>query len=67
MLDDPKAMAPYYAQIPMHRVGTPHDVAGTVLFLTSPAAAYITGQTIPIDGGWSVSRLPLCIPGAAEH
>ncbi len=60
MLDDPKAMAPYYAQIPMRRVGTPHDVAGTVLFLTSPAAAYITGQTIPIDGGWSVSRWTRC-------
>jgi 3-oxoacyl-[acyl-carrier protein] reductase len=56
MLDDPAAMAPYYAQIPMRRVGTPQDVAGAVLFLTSPAAAYITGQTIPIDGGWSVSR-----------
>ncbi len=56
MLDDPVAMAPYYGQIPMRRVGTPRDVAGTVLFLTSPAASYITGQTIPIDGGWSVSR-----------
>jgi NAD(P)-dependent dehydrogenase (short-subunit alcohol dehydrogenase family) len=56
MLDDPVAMAPYFAQIPMRRVGTPRDVAGAVLFLTSPAAAYITGQTIPIDGGWSVSR-----------
>jgi len=56
MLDDPKAMAPYFAQIPMRRVGTPRDIAGTVLFLTSPAAAYITGQTIPVDGGWSISR-----------
>jgi 3-oxoacyl-[acyl-carrier protein] reductase len=56
MLDDPKAMSPYFAQIPMRRVGTPHDIAGAVLFLTSPAAAYITGQTLPIDGGWSISR-----------
>lgn len=56
MLDDPVAMAPYFAQIPMRRVGTPRDVAGAILFLTSPAASYITGQTIPIDGGWSISR-----------
>jgi len=60
MLEDSGAMAPYYAQIPMGRVGTPHDVAGSVLFLTSPAAAYITGQTIRIDGGWSVSRWDKC-------
>ena len=67
MLDDPEAMAPYYAQIPMRRVGTPQDVAGAVLFLTSPAAAYITGQTLRIDGGWSVSRMAWCVSGAAEH
>ena len=38
-------------RIPAHRVGTPEDVAATVLFLASPAAGYITGQTIVVDGG----------------
>jgi NAD(P)-dependent dehydrogenase (short-subunit alcohol dehydrogenase family) len=40
--------------IPMHRVGFPEDMEGLVLFLASPASAYITGQEIIIDGGWSL-------------
>lgn len=38
-------------QIPMQRLGTPEDVAGVVVFLASPDAAYVTGQTIEVDGG----------------
>ncbi|MEL7264614.1 MAG: SDR family oxidoreductase, partial [Planctomycetota bacterium] len=37
--------------IPAARIGKPEDVAAAVLFLASPAAGYITGQTIVIDGG----------------
>jgi len=40
--------------IPMHRVGWPEDIKGLALFLASPASAYITGQEILIDGGWSL-------------
>ncbi len=40
--------------IPMHRVGFPKDVAGLALFLASPASAYLTGQQISIDGGWTL-------------
>jgi NAD(P)-dependent dehydrogenase (short-subunit alcohol dehydrogenase family) len=40
--------------IPMHRVGWPDDIKGLALFLASPASAYITGQEILIDGGWSL-------------
>lgn len=40
--------------IPMHRVGFPADMAGLALFLASPASAYLTGQQISIDGGWSL-------------
>jgi 3-oxoacyl-[acyl-carrier protein] reductase len=39
------------AQIPMGRFGTPEEVAQAVAFLASPAAAYITGQVIHINGG----------------
>jgi 3-oxoacyl-[acyl-carrier protein] reductase len=38
---------------PLARLGTPDDVAGAVAFLCSPAAAYITGVVLPIDGGLS--------------
>lgn len=38
-------------RIPAKRVGRPEDVAAAVLFLASPAAAYITGQTLVVDGG----------------
>lgn len=37
----------------LKRTGLPEDIAAAVLFLTSPAAAWITGQTLPVDGGFS--------------
>lgn len=38
-------------KIPMRRLGLPADMAGVALFLASPLAAYVCGQTIPVDGG----------------
>ena len=40
----------------MHRLGTPADMAGAVLFLASPLAAYMAGQTLNCDGGLSLAR-----------
>jgi 3-oxoacyl-[acyl-carrier protein] reductase len=37
----------------LKRTGLPQDIAAAVLFLTSPAAAWITGQTLPVDGGFT--------------
>lgn len=48
-------MAEWVAGIPMGRAGTGEDVAGPVAFLASDDAAYITGQTINIDGGMFMS------------
>ena len=39
-------------RIPAGRWGSPEDIAGTVVFLASPAADYINGTTILVDGGW---------------
>ncbi len=50
--DDLPGTAP--AQIPLGRAGTPQDVANAVLFLCSDAAAFMTGQTLIIDGGASL-------------
>lgn len=38
--------------VPMHRLGHPEEVAATVVWLCSDRASYITGATIPVDGGW---------------
>jgi NAD(P)-dependent dehydrogenase (short-subunit alcohol dehydrogenase family) len=38
------------------RLGTPEEVAGVIAFLTSPESSYVTGVTIPVDGGWSVTK-----------
>lgn len=43
--------------IPVRRLGTPDDIANVVLFLCGPAAAYITGQVITVDGGLSLGAV----------
>jgi len=40
------------SRIPLGRTGLPEDLAGTVVFLSSEASDYVTGQIIPVDGGW---------------
>ena len=53
-LADPEFRADVLERIAgLHRVGVPMDVAGAVVFLASPAASLITGETILVDGGWT--------------
>ena len=47
--------APTLARTPLGRLGEPEDIAAAILFLTSPGAAWITGQTLAVDGGYTVS------------
>jgi 3-oxoacyl-[acyl-carrier protein] reductase len=49
--DSPERLAGALRGIPMGRLGTPEDMAGAVLFLASPLAGYVTGQTLIVDGG----------------
>ena len=54
-LAEPDFHAHVLGHIPLGRIGDPIDVAGTVVFLASPAASMITGANILVDGGWSVA------------
>jgi 3-oxoacyl-[acyl-carrier protein] reductase len=48
----PEMVAEYQKQIPVGRLGKPEEVAHAILFLACAESSYITGQTLPITGGW---------------
>lgn len=48
------ALADFKARQPMGRLGQPYEIASLALYLASDASAFMTGQAIMIDGGWSI-------------
>ena len=52
---DPAHVAAVAARTPMGRWGLPEDIAGAVLFLASPAAGFMTGTCLAVDGGYSIA------------
>ncbi|MDB5970643.1 MAG: short-chain dehydrogenase/reductase [Hydrocarboniphaga sp.] len=52
---NPDTVAHLLQRVPLQRLGQPEDIAAGVLFLTSPASSWTTGQTLPICGGFSIA------------
>jgi len=58
MIYDKKTLQELKDTIPLHRYASPKEIAGVVTFLVSPAADYITGQTLVVDGGQILGNWP---------
>jgi NAD(P)-dependent dehydrogenase (short-subunit alcohol dehydrogenase family) len=58
LLADPVARAAFLDNIPLQRPARPEDIAAAVAYLASDDAAYVTGQTLYVDGGASMQRYP---------
>ncbi|HEY6176913.1 MAG TPA: glucose 1-dehydrogenase [Kofleriaceae bacterium] len=61
VLARPEMLAAILARTPLGRIAEPHEVAAAVAFLALPAASYITGQCLAVDGGMSIQGLPAAI------
>ena len=56
MVANPATRGPLLARIPLGRVAEPADVVGATLFFCSPAAAFVSGQVLYIDGGLTATQ-----------
>jgi NAD(P)-dependent dehydrogenase (short-subunit alcohol dehydrogenase family) len=53
--EDPQALEQRNGQTPLRRIGTPDEIGSVAAFLASPAASFMTGQTIVVDGGVTIA------------
>ena len=52
--EDPKLLEARNAETPLRRIGEPDEIAGAAVYLASPASAFMTGQTLVVDGGVTI-------------
>lgn len=57
----------YKKSVPLQRFGTTGEIGDAAMFLSSDAAAYISGIVMPVDGGWSVAGASAAALAASEH
>ncbi len=55
MMDDPAAVEYYTERIALHRAAKPAELAGTIAYLLSADASYVTSATLLVDGGFIVN------------
>lgn len=55
LVENAERSQPILDRTPLRRWGHPEEIAGPVLFLCSPAAAFMTGVVMPVDGGYSIA------------
>ena len=58
VLQNPERLAAIVARTPLGRIAEPEEVAAAIVFLALPAASYITGQDLAVDGGMTIFGLP---------
>lgn len=56
LMEDPKSRDKILSNIPLRRLGKPEEAAAIVAFLSGPGSDFITGQLIPVAGGWATAR-----------
>jgi 7-alpha-hydroxysteroid dehydrogenase len=62
VLTDDALRAQFEAGTPMHRAGTPEDIACAALYLASPAASWVTGKVLQVDGGTEAPSIAVPVP-----